>query len=434
MHRPTRCEATYALRVGDAGDTGEHLPKEGPFALECGGLRAAGYKRLAQVALRMAVLPSIGESWRRRLLDDFLRQIDQSRAEYWRVTKAFLAPTSELSRRKANLHWFLGQVLSLDVVLGRTLDPDFWTAAHLAARIDSDSANELERAWACVGLSELALMYLADEALPVSERAAVAAQALAEAARIVELLGRGSEQVMTTSRQFERYVTLWGNPDLAPVFEALGIPPRPHWHDEHGLVPTARRIVEFLRGVAPAPLRPQGGNGSGQRGVTTAATKPAVVSAVEPSRRASASSPRPSGRASASARVFNIELLPARNGDCLWIEYGNATKPRRMLIDCGSDAAADIIAPRLSRSASPLELFVLTHIDADHIGGVVRLFADRSLDDRYRDIWFNGWRQVNRFSASSRPNSSRRSWVITSGICHGTAAWATATKIRPLRW
>ena len=390
-------ETQYALRVGDASDTGECLPKDGPFALECGGLRAAGYKRLAQVALRVAVLPSTGESWRRQLLDEFLRRIDQSRTEYWRVTKAFLGPTSELTRRKANLHWFLGQVLSLDVVRGRTLDPDFWTTAHLAARIDTDSANEIERAWACVSLSELALMRLAQEALPASERAALAEQALAQAGRVVELLGRGSEHVMTTSRQFERYVTLWGNPALAPVFEAIGIPPRPHWHEEHGLVPTARRIVESLRGVAPATGYAPSGNGGGKRAVAPVATRAAVTPPVKPPRGSSAQSPRLSGTRTASARVFNIELLPARNGDCLWIEYGNAAKPARMLVDCGSDAVADMIAPRLSGNASPVELFVLTHIDADHIGGVAKLFADRSLDDRYRDIWFNGWQQVNRF-------------------------------------
>src|SRR4029077_16608704 len=87
-------EAAYAQRVGDAGNTGEELPTDGPYALECGGLRGAGYQRLAQVALRMAVLPSIGASSQRQLLDDFLRRIDQSRAEYWRVTKAFLGPTA----------------------------------------------------------------------------------------------------------------------------------------------------------------------------------------------------------------------------------------------------------------------------------------------------------------------------------------------------
>ena len=31
--------------------------------------------------------------------------------------------------------------------------------------------------------------------------------------------------------------------------------------------------------------------------------------------------------------MFRLEVLPARYGDCLWIEYGDAAAPRRILID-----------------------------------------------------------------------------------------------------
>jgi len=43
------------------------------------------------------------------------------------------------------------------------------------------------------------------------------------------------------------------------------------------------------------------------------------------------------------------------------------------------------------------ELFVLTHIDADHINGVLPLFGNTKLDARFEDIWFNGWHQVSQF-------------------------------------
>jgi len=33
--------------------------------------------------------------------------------------------------------------------------------------------------------------------------------------------------------------------------------------------------------------------------------------------------------------VFRVELLPAAHGDGIWIEYGNAKKPGRLLIDGG---------------------------------------------------------------------------------------------------
>ena len=40
---------------------------------------------------------------------------------------------------------------------------------------------------------------------------------------------------------------------------------------------------------------------------------------------------------------------------------------------------------------------MLTHIDADHISGVLPLFDDPDSERRFEDIWFNGWQQVSRF-------------------------------------
>ena len=88
-------------------------------------------------------------------------------------------------------------------------------------------------------------------------------------------------------------------------------------------------------------------------------------------------------------------MLPAENGDCLWIEYGDPQRPHRIVIDCGAKSTAGLLASRLN--GTPLELFVLTHIDADHINGVVPLFEDPALQLAVGDVWFNGWRQINRF-------------------------------------
>ena len=34
--------------------------------------------------------------------------------------------------------------------------------------------------------------------------------------------------------------------------------------------------------------------------------------------------------------MFSIEMLPAQQGDALWIEYGSAAKPHRILVDGGT--------------------------------------------------------------------------------------------------
>jgi hypothetical protein len=196
----------------------------------------------------MAVAGGAPDKESDRLLAECLNRLERARAGYWSATKFFLGPFSQSVRRKANLHWLFGQVLSLDVVLGRPLDIAFLTAARLAAEIDLESSRDEERAWACVSLSEFALLRLADPNMTAAERARQAEESIANASRVLEMLGRGSEHVATLSRQFERYAEWWGNPDLQWALDKLGVPERPHWHGDHGIVPTVKRIVALLRG------------------------------------------------------------------------------------------------------------------------------------------------------------------------------------------
>ncbi|HWM95190.1 MAG TPA: hypothetical protein VN493_30830 [Thermoanaerobaculia bacterium] len=88
--------------------------------------------------------------------------------------------------------------------------------------------------------------------------------------------------------------------------------------------------------------------------------------------------------------MLTIEMLPANYGDCLWIEYGDPGQPRRILVDCGLQAGYRAVAERLrERPDISFELFVMTHIDADHIAGGINLLRDFQ-PERFRDVWFNG--------------------------------------------
>ncbi len=97
--------------------------------------------------------------------------------------------------------------------------------------------------------------------------------------------------------------------------------------------------------------------------------------------------------------MFAIDMLPANEGDALWVEYGSEDGPvRRILIDCGRKTAYRAVAKRLGDQPDlDFELFVLTHVDADHIAGAVPLLQDgRFGPGRVRDVWFNGWCHLNR--------------------------------------
>lgn len=105
--------------------------------------------------------------------------------------------------------------------------------------------------------------------------------------------------------------------------------------------------------------------------------------------------------------MFEIEMLPANEGDALWIRYGSKAKPRHVLIDGGRKASYREAMERLD--GVQLELFVLTHVDEDHIFGAMQLLADdRFTKDRVGDIWFNGWCHLEGRTAPPRDQLGAR--------------------------
>lgn len=93
-----------------------------------------------------------------------------------------------------------------------------------------------------------------------------------------------------------------------------------------------------------------------------------------------------------TGRTFCLHLLPAGNGDALVLEYGTAGPTRRSLVDGGQPPAAGGVHTFLGDDAE-LDLLVITHIDTDHIGGVLDLL-DLPHPPRPRDVWFNGFRHL----------------------------------------
>ena len=100
--------------------------------------------------------------------------------------------------------------------------------------------------------------------------------------------------------------------------------------------------------------------------------------------------------------MFTVEMLDAYEGDALWIEYGANGTRHRMLIDAGRKRTYREIARRIKKLEEPLELFVITHIDDDHIFGAVPLLADSRVGaGHFKDVWYNGFTHLN-------PDSGKR--------------------------
>ncbi len=96
--------------------------------------------------------------------------------------------------------------------------------------------------------------------------------------------------------------------------------------------------------------------------------------------------------------MIHLKFLPARFGDCIWIEYGDDQKTHRILIDGGTAGTRHDIKKLLNalpENERKLELLVVTHIDRDHIEGILKMFEEKDeLPFEIDDFWFNSWNHL----------------------------------------
>lgn len=130
--------------------------------------------------------------------------------------------------------------------------------------------------------------------------------------------------------------------------------------------------------------------------------------------------------------IFRLAMKPASDGDMLILSWGANSKPQRALIDLGRAGNYRAAREELTRIGR-FELFVITHIDADHIEGVVPLLGEDVLPFSCNHVWFNAREQLKAASARALPPRLRtrgalQAEKVTSGLTR--SGWARNAHFR----
>ena len=109
-----------------------------------------------------------------------------------------------------------------------------------------------------------------------------------------------------------------------------------------------------------------------------------------------------------------IKMFPAGPGDAIVVEWGPPSERTRMLIDGGLkiEPRSGVGSYLAELGSTPfVDVFVVTHVDADHVKGAIGAIADHKL--RYGDVWFNGTAQL--FSTRSITQGRRFDELTLAG-------------------
>jgi len=132
---------------------------------------------------------------------------------------------------------------------------------------------------------------------------------------------------------------------------------------------------------------------------------------------------RRAGTKSLKTMTYTLEFLQATYGDSIWITYGQDTL-HHMLIDGGTAGTARAIRRKLSslpEGKRHLELLVITHVDRDHIEGIMKLLDDQTLPCTIGEVWFNGWQHLAEDSPVEQFGAIQGERLSTSIQAHGLA-------------
>jgi len=103
---------------------------------------------------------------------------------------------------------------------------------------------------------------------------------------------------------------------------------------------------------------------------------------------------------------LQLNMLPAGEGDAFHLQWGPENDRRQLIIDMGVRATGRNLRSHiksLPEAERSFDLLVVTHVDTDHIYGVLSALVDPVAVTGFvfDDVWFNGWTHLNGGSVDS---------------------------------
>ena len=100
----------------------------------------------------------------------------------------------------------------------------------------------------------------------------------------------------------------------------------------------------------------------------------------------------------------SITMMKAFEGDCLFAEFHYEGKIFSMLIDTGPMSCWELslkpFLDSLLKKGEQIDVLLISHFDADHLGGALRLFESKDYSKIIGQVWFNGFKQIVPFASN----------------------------------
>jgi len=116
--------------------------------------------------------------------------------------------------------------------------------------------------------------------------------------------------------------------------------------------------------------------------------------------------------------TFRVTMHPGKDGDCIQLSWGSTAELHHLIVDLGRGATYKDIKADLE-ALDNVELFVMTHVDADHIGGAIPMVRQAKPPFTPKRVWYNAKPQLMAAQTRSpiiEPFSARQGEKLARGI------------------